>query len=307
MIATARWGNPTSVAWEDHDSGALLHEETCSRRKRQPIVQPVDTEATRYRIVQHKVNGYGWHGPGQAGTASFSIACRDRLAKTAGSVHQGTRRKDPVMVAVLERLFGDLVSSPPSADVGRMRVKSGGGRVASTSQSRILTEKAWSRFAQSCLFEGTWQRTPGHDAVRPLPESPDSSTEVSARQNAIQTVEGYRDVPWCAEVGQALLSARHLADDAAKLVASAAIEDAHTLARSMALPPPKSTNVSEEGLVSLVWENTTHALLIVFTGDGEGSFSVKKRDDLFVTITDFIVADGLPVAASSVLGLQSAP
>jgi hypothetical protein len=76
--------------------------------------------------------------------------------------------------------------------------------------------------------------------------------------------------------------------------ARAALRDASLLARREGLIRPDMCAISEDGVLSLQWERGVHGFMVVFSGDGEGSFSSRHDETFYSYITDFYVEAGLP-------------
>ena len=98
---------------------------------------------------------------------------------------------------------------------------------------------------------------------------------------------------WCADMAASLEAEMgDLHDDAAN-VAKSALADARRLAGTDQLPRPRAWNMSEGGLLSLEWNAYDVGVLIVLSGEGEASFSVKYSAKFYDAITDFRIDDGI--------------
>lgn len=89
--------------------------------------------------------------------------------------------------------------------------------------------------------------------------------------------------------------------EAAAAIGHSALNDARDLALREKLPRPGTWNMSEEGLLSLEWENDSSALLIVFSGDFEASFSIKRAVRFFDNASSFDTRHGLSADAKKVV------
>ena len=162
----------------------------------------------------------------------------------------------------------------------------------------------WRRIAERCSFEGLAKAILSIDF--------DFETWLPVRQPVQGPLANYvtshpgiavdRDEPtWCVDVSRSLLEEDHLEGAAAEAKARDALADAGALARREGMRRPTSTNVSEDGVVSLKWGSGRNGLLVVLSGGGEASFSVKADAEFFDRIHDFAIEGGLPHAAKVAL------
>ena len=207
---------------------------------------------------------------------------------------------DVVAFQVLKAFQGPMAAS---RDGACRFIATGGatGRHVAIGGYFAAARQAWGELA---LWNAPWTSVETHAHWR-VPVWLDLAPEDAL--GALPIMAAVEVPAWCADVTASLLAAQHLVETEAKEVAIAATGDMAQLACASSLPAPSTSNVSEEGLVSLVWEGARQSLLVVFTGDGEASFSVKDNGGLFVTVTDFLMVDGLPDTAKLVLETPTVP
>lgn len=59
---------------------------------------------------------------------------------------------------------------------------------------------------------------------------------------------------------------------------------------------PPTVDISDEGMVTLEWNNRSAGLMLVFSGDGIASYATKDSNGFYgPAITEFLLSNGLPV------------
>lgn len=107
--------------------------------------------------------------------------------------------------------------------------------------------------------------------------------------------------PWCARIRTALATEKPGMEEIAAQVAQGAADDACRLAVREQVRMADTIDFSEEGLLSLEWKSDRGGVLLVFSGDGEASYSAKEAGELYVSIAHFGVDSGLPAKARDAL------
>ncbi len=104
---------------------------------------------------------------------------------------------------------------------------------------------------------------------------------------------------WCINLRETLKTEGLEAE--AEIVASQAVDDACRLLAPYRTISPKRPNISEEGLLSLEWKSDETCLLLIFSGDGDASYSLKCPEALYVTMIDFKTSGRLPKEIANLL------